>query len=623
LATPVKVQIPAQKSDLSLFSSREKRTTILCLLLVVVTLSVFNRASQNSFINFDDDGYVTENPHVRAGLTWETVRWAFTTNAQSNWHPFTWLSHIVDYQLFHFNPAGHHYTSVVLHVIDGVLLFLLLQGATGFTLRSLMVAAFFTFHPVNVESVAWVSERKNVLSMMFFLLAMMAYGRYLRKPAAKTYLAVGTLFAAGLMAKPQIITLPFVLLLWDYWPLRRMGSDSADTSSNSLPTRSLYFLVWEKLPFLGLSLISAVITLKVQAAGGAVRSQLEYPLWVRIENAVFSYAGYIGKALWPSHLSPMYPHPGQSLGWWPVLAALLLLIAISSLAYASRQRFLLMGWLWFLGTMVPMIGLVQVGSQGMADRYAHLPFIGLFIMICWGPAEWARRIGISWRWLAVPSTIALAALAGLSYRQIGYWHDSVTLWSHALQVTNENFVAHDNLGNALVYQGRFEEAIPHFRAAIAINPKDPLGHVNIGAYERQHDHLLEAIDHYQSALSLTSDKRLQATAYGNLGSAYRHMRDYPRAKASFEAALRLDNKNSVALIGMGLLSYRSGDFSQAADHFSRATASQPIDVSYLLLAGALEQSGRSADAQSAYQEAKHLSGDLAAAQQAADRLLAP
>jgi protein O-mannosyl-transferase len=593
-------------------------------LLVVVTLTVFNRASQNSFVNFDDDGYITENQHVRAGLTWETARWAFTTNAQSNWHPLTWLSHVVDYQLFHFNPAGHHYTSVLLHAVNAVLLFLLLQGATGFTWRSLMVAALFAIHPENVESVAWVSERKNVLSMLFFLLAMLAYARYARKPAAKSYLVVAILFAAGLMAKPQVITLPFVLLLWDYWPLRRMGADSADTSSNSLPTRPLSFLFREKLPLLALSAASAIITLKVQAAGGAVRSQVEYPFWVRIENAIFSYTRYIGKALWPAHLSPMYPHPGESLRWWAVLGALLLLILVSGLVYMRRRhRFLPMGWLWLLGTMVPMIGLVQVGAQGMADRYAYLPFIGLFILVCWGVAEWARQVRLSQQWLAFSGVLVLAAFAALSYRQVGYWHDSITLWSRALQVTDGNFVAHDNLGNALIYQGRFDEAIPHFRAAIAINPKDPLGHVNIGAYERQHGHLQEAIEHYQTALSLTSDKRLQATVYGNLGSAYRHLHDYPRAKESYQAALQLDSENSVALIGMGVLSYRSGDFRQAADQFSRAAVSQPSDTAYLLLARALEQSGRSAEAQSAYQEAKRLSGDVGAAQQEADRLLSP
>lgn len=618
------MRVPAQKLDLALFASPEKRTAVLSLLLVVVTLCVFNRASQNSFINFDDDGYVTENQHLRAGLTWETVRWAFTTNAQSNWHPLTWLSHVVDYQLFHFNPSGHHYTSVLLHALNAVLLFLLLQGATGFTWRSLMVAALLAIHPVNVESVAWVSERKNVLSMLFFLLAIMAYGRYARKPAAKRYLVVAILFAAGLMAKPQVITLPFVLLLWDYWPLRRMGTHSPEISSNSLPPRPISFLFWEKLPFLALSACSAVITLKVQAAGGAMRSQVEYSFWVRMENAIYSYARYIGKALWPEHLSAMYPHPGESLRWWAVLGALLLLILISALVYAGRRhRFLPMGWLWFLGTMVPMIGLVQVGGQGMADRYAYLPFIGLFIMVCWGIAEWAApQIRLSPQSLAFSGVLVLAAFAALSYRQVGYWHDSLTLWSHALQVTDGNFVAHDNLGNALVYQGRFDEAIPHFRAAIAINPKDPLGHVNIGAYERQHGHLQEAIEHYQTALSLTSDKRLQATVYGNLGSAYRHLHDYSRAKDSYEAALRLDNENFVALIGIGLLSYRAGDFRQAAEQFSRAAASQPSDVAYLLLARALEQEGHFPEAQSAYQKAKPLSTDLGAAQQTAESLLA-
>ena len=588
---------------------------------MAITLCVFNRASQNSFVNFDDDGYITENSHVREGLTWETVRWAFTTNAQSNWHPLTWLSHVIDYQLFHFNPAGHHYTSVLLHALNAVLLFLLFQSATGFTGRSLIVAALFALHPVNVESVAWISERKNVLSMMLFLLAILAYGRYAREPVAKRYIVVGLLFAAGLMAKPQVISLPFVLLLWDYWPLRRFGPES---SIHSIPARPLSFLLREKLPLFALSAASAIITLKVQAAGGAVRSQIEYPFWVRIENALFSYARYLGKAFWPTRLSAMYPHPGESLHWWAVLGALLLLGFISGLVYVGRRhRFPITGWLWFLGTMVPMIGLVQVGNQAMADRYAYLPFIGLFILICWGFAECAPRIHLSQQWLTTLAVLVFAALAIISYRQISYWHDSITLWSHALQVTDGNFVAHDNLGNALIYQGRFDDAIPRFRAAIAINPKDPLGHVNIGAYERQHGHLQEAIEHYQTALALTSDKRLRATVFGNLGSAYRHLHDYSHAKESYEEALRLDHESSVALIGLGLLSYRSGDFTQAAAHFSRAAMATPSDVAYMLLARALEKSGQSVEAQSAYDSAKSLSGDIGAAQQEADRLLLP
>ena len=602
------------------FGSPEKLSRVLCLFLIAATLVIYNRVNQNSFVNFDDDRYITDNLHVRAGLSWKTVRWAFSSLEQANWHPLTWLSHALDCQLFRLNPAGHHYVNLLLHAVNTMLLFLILRRATGLTWRSFAVAALFALHPINVESVAWASERKNVLSMLFFLLALGAYDWYVRKPEVRRYLVVAALFALGLMAKPQVITFPLVLLLWDYWPLGRVGS--THEFSNKVAQRGFSSLVIEKLPLFALSAASAIITMKAQSAGGAVRSEIEYPFAVRFGNALLAYARYLGKAVWPSHLAAMYPHPGESLQAWQAVAAALLLGFISAGVWAARRRrYLLVGWLWFLGTLVPMIGLVQVGGQSMADRYAYLPLIGLFVMIAWGVADWAQHKHLPTRWLGIPTVLVLLIFSLLTHRQLAYWHDSITLWSHALEVTSRNFVAEDSLGGALVNEGQYEQAIPHFRSAVEINAHDPLGHLNICAYEQQHENFMQAIEHCRMVLRFTRDTGLQANAYTNLGGAYRKIGDPSHAKASYEAALGLAPQNSTALMGMGLLAQSRGDLPEAIREYSQAVAVQPSDVAYLLLARALEQTGRVQEARAARDEARRISSDISQAEQNVDRLL--
>ena len=612
------------QTQAGLFSSPEKRTFILCLLLVVATLAVYNPVNRNAFVNFDDDRYIVDNPHVHAGLRWETVKWAFTTYEMANWHPLTWISYALDYSLFKLNPAGPHYVNVLFHAANVVLLFLLLQRATGFTWRSLMVAVLFAVHPMNVESVAWAAERKNVLSMLFFLLSMLAYGSYARNPSVRRYASVALWFAAGLMAKPQIITLPFILLLWDYWPLGRMGlqNSSNNAKEERLPVRSMSRLVVEKTPLFLLSIASAVVTMKAQSAGGAVRTTMGFTFSFRLENAIVAYARYLGKAFWPSSLSPMYPHPGSSLPAWQVALSTLLLVAIAILVVVlRREKYLAMGWCWFLGTLVPMIGLVQVGEAALADRYAYLPFLGLFIMLSWGVPEAARKAHLPPARVAIPAGLAVLALSAVTYRQVGLWRNSETLWKHALAATENNFVAHDNLGGALVNQGRTEEAIPHFRAAVAIRPDDPLGHLDIGAYEQEHGNLQTAIKQYQMVLRFTSDATLREQAFANLGSAYRNQGMYALAQQNYEAALGLNPDNSIAVVGMGLIAQRNGDMPQAINRYSHAMSVQPTSVGYLLLANALQRSGRAAEAQAAREQAQQLSPDLSESEQAVDRLL--
>ena len=389
-----------------IFRSPGQRKLVLGLLLVVVTLALYNPVSRNGFVNFDDDRYVTDNPQVRAGLRSSTISWAFTTLDLANWHPLTWLSHALDCQLFQLNPVGHHYTSLLLHASNALLLFLILQWFTGYTARSLMVAALFAVHPLNVESVAWVAERKNVLCMLFFLLALAAYGWYVRQPTVARYLAVALLFAMGLMSKPMVITLPIVLLLLDYWPLGRThfsaNVESRDEASPrfAASTQPVWRLCLEKVPLLLLSAGSAIVTMLAQRAGGAVLTSAERSPLLRLENVIVCYVLNIKKVFWPSHLAALYPYP-HTLPAWQVAASALFLVAVTCAVLKYREhRYLVVGWFWYLGTMVPMIGLIQVGNQAMADRYAYLPLIGLFIMIVWAAADCASARQLSANYLA-------------------------------------------------------------------------------------------------------------------------------------------------------------------------------------------------------------------------------
>jgi Tfp pilus assembly protein PilF len=608
--------LPAQRQA-SLFASPEKRNPLVCLLLAVVTLALYNPVNRHPFVNYDDDRYVTENSHVRQGLTTQTVIWALTSTEQANWHPLTWMSHALDCSLFRLNPAGHHFTSVFLHTVNVVLLFLLLIWATGRLGPSLFVAVLFAVHPINVESVAWIAERKNVLCTMFFFLTLWAYGWYARKPGWKRYLAVVALFAAGLASKPMVITLPFVLLLLDYWPLQRVRGDAADGERSTL---SWPRLILEKLPLFALSAGSAVITMKAQQAGGAVRSTTQFSLGVRVANAVYAYAMYLWKMAWPARLAPLYPHPGDSLGAWSVIAAAVVLIAITVVAIKLRsRRYLPVGWLWFLGTLVPVIGLVQVGDAAMADRYAYIPLIGIFVMISFGIADWTEGRKVGW-WPAIPAAMLLMALAFITNRQIGYWQSNIDLWSHALAVTQNDFIAEDNLGGALILEGKEEEAHPHFEAAARINPRDPMSRSNLGTYFQTHNQMPKAVAQYEAAIELTSDPGLLSQTYANLGAAQRAMGDDEQAHESYQQALRLNPGQFNAWLGEGLLARKQGKLEEALGDLSRSLQSQPSPLGYFELGRTLAQAGRPSAALDAYEQALKLSPDFAVAQQAADAL---
>ena len=608
------------RPSIGLLASPRSQELLLGLLLVIATVALYYPVNSQPFANYDDADYVFDNFHVKSGLHWSTVTWAFTTFAAANWHPITWLSHAADVQFFQLNPAGHHDVNLALHALNVVLLFWVLQQATGYLGRSAMVAALFALHPINVESVVWIAERKNLLSMLFFLLALGAYRWYVLKPDVSRYAVVALLYALGLMSKPQVITLPCVLLLWDYWPLRRMLIRGQESNSTGFATRSFSDLVWEKLPLFVLAAGSAFLTIRAQTAGGATSW---YPFSVRLGNAIVSYASYLKKAFWPSRLAVMYPHPGDSLKSWQVAAAVLLLLIITGLVLAARRhRYLPVGWFWFLGTMLPMIGLKQVGSQAMADRYAYLPFIGLFIMVCWSVSDWAQTRHIAKVWLAAPSIAVLLALMAVTHRQIGYWNDPITLWSHALEVTSGNWQAENNLGMALFRRGRMDDAIPHFRAAAAIDPSDPVSNMNIGIYEHSRGAVPMAIEQYKKAISLARNPKLKAEAYNNLAYAYKDIGDYADAQQNLQAAVNINPEYVGAWISLGLVAQKSGDFGLAIQAYSHALKIEPSGFGYVLLAQALEHNGRKSEAEAAMQQARSVSDDFRAAQREANRLLA-
>ena len=626
-------QRPAQQSAFRAPTSPLGRQVLLSFVLAIAVIAVYYPVHWQPFANYDDADYVTDNFHVKAGLTWTTVTWAMTTRAAANWHPVTWMSHALDTQLFGLDPAGPHDVNVVLHIVNALLLFWVLQRATGFVGRSWMVAALFALHPINVESVAWIAERKNLLSMFFFLLTLAAYRWYAGNPRLGRYLVMAGLFALGLMSKPQVITLPFVLLLWDYWPLERLAlrpslfafgqtpapSISGERRAAKSEERSLRWLVLEKVPLLGLCVVDAILTLRAQSTGGATSS---YGFVLRLENALVSYAQYLGKAIWPTRLALFYPYPVRPYPLLEVAGSLLLLLAVTAgVAMARRRRYLTVGWLWFLGTLVPMIGVVQVGTQAMADRYAYLTFVGLFIMICWLAADYAAEARLSP--IALRGTCAgvVLLLALAAHRQVEYWDDHITLWTHALEVTQNNWLAENNLGTALLKMGRPEEAIPHFRAAAALYADDPNTILNLGTYEQMHGNTAAAIADYKKAAEMARNVRTKGLAYNNLGYAYKDAGKVADARASFQLAVQADPEFSGAWISLGLMAQRMEDLPAAISSYQRALQIHPSDFGYLLLASALEKNGEQQRANEARHRAELISSNIISAQHYADKLL--
>lgn len=598
-------------------SDTHRLTRILLLLLFFGTLLLFLRSTGNDFVNYDDPDYVTKNPHVQAGLSLSGIRWAFTSGDASNWHPLTWLSHQLDWTLYGANPRGHHFTSVLLHAANAALAFLALRRLTGALWPAAFCAALFAWHPLRVESVSWVSERKDVLSGLFFWLTLWLYAIYSEKRAGarawsawRWYLAVLAGLALGLMSKPMLVTLPCVLLLLDLWPLRSrtmLTSDSAPTTAPATTTAfSLSWLIGrlvEKLPLFALVAASSVVTFFVQRQGGSVSMALSLP--ERLANAVVSVPRYLGLFLWPEGLAVLYPHPGR----WPatvVVASLLLVLALTALAlWQWRARpWLLIGWLWFLGMLVPVAGIVQVGLQSMADRYTYLPIVGIQIALVWTLAAAPRLT----RWSAAIGGVALLACAGATLRQQSVWRDSQTLFEHALRHTTGNYLAFNNIGTHLADAKRWREAIENYQASLAINPEYAEANSNLGHALAQVGRPAEALPYYERALKAKSDQWETHNNLGNalsdlgrLDEAMRHfalvLQHRPAhadahinsgvvlamqgktadAIARIETGLRLRPAHAGAHANLGNIYAMQGDFARARTHYERALALQPDD----------------------------------------------
>ena len=557
---------------------------IALLALVVVTLAVYWRTGNNGFVNYDDPVYVVQNAHIQE-LTVHNIAWAFTTTETGNWHPLTLLSLMADYQIYGLNPRGYHFTSIFLHVANTVCLFLLLAGLTGATWRSAFVAALFALHPLHVESVAWVAERKDVLSTLFFLLTLLAYARYVERPGSARYVPVFCLYALGLMAKPMLVTLPFVLLLLDYWPLGRLRTGQGGGEARDGAHWHVRDILLEKVPFFLLSALFCGIAYVAQKSAEALLPLNDFSLLQRVANALTAYEGYLWKMLWPRHLAVLYPLPENAPPFWHVVLAIFVLGVLSAVVVRHHRRhpYATMGWLWFLGTLVPVIGIVQVGFQAMADRYTYIPSIGLFVMISWSAAEFANRFRSGRIFVSAAAGLILILLSAATWRQLGYWHDSLTLFAHTLDVTHNNYIAHANMGDALDEKGRFEDAVFHYQEALRIKPRNAFVDEKLANELCKVGRLAEALAYYRKALELNPER---AELHENLGVTLVQLGSIAEAEKHFREAIRLNPNFVDAYYNLGMTLAREGRLTEAVSSYSEALRLNPADAE---IRSALEQ----------------------------------
>jgi protein O-mannosyl-transferase len=545
----------------------------ICFALVAITFAVFGQTLGHEFVNYDDPVYVSENPRIHAGLNGQSVAWAFTHSHSHNWHPLTTMSHMLDWQMFGAKAGLHHLLNVFLHSANAVLLFLLLQQLTSSMWRSAFVAGVFAIHPLHVESVAWIAERKDVLSGFFFFLTLFAYVAYTRKPNIGRYLTMSILLACGLMSKPMLVTMPAILLLLDYWPLNRFEESSVTK------------LIIEKIPLLVLSIGSAAATLIAQR--GDIVQIAHLPLSWRATNAVSVYLIYIWQMIWPAKLATIYPHPGPLPIWQTAgAAALLALITIAVVVLRKRRPYLVTGWFWYLIMLVPVIGLVQVGSQAHADRYTYLPQIGLYIAITWAVVEsfpYRREV------LAATGSIVIALFAWRAAIQTSYWHDTERLWNHTFAVTGRNDIAHFNFGEFLLTRHRLDEAIAEFQTPLASNPLDPDVNFQLGSALMEKGEFESAARHFENTLKAQPDNPEAET---NLGNVLLSSGQIDAAVEHYRNVVRLQPNSALAHYNLGVGLHRLGQLPEAIAHYKEALR---IDPNYpdaaQFLNDALQQSG--------------------------------
>lgn len=552
--------------------------------LVVLTVTAYSSVGSLGFVSLDDPQYIIDNPKVNQGLTWSGVQWAFTTGHASNWHPLTWISHMVDVELFGLKPGPHHVMNLLFHVINTLLLFVFLHRTTGALGRSALVAALFALHPLHVESVAWVSERKDVLSTLFFMLTLWTYTWYTRNPEPRRFIAVFVLLALGLMVKPMLVTVPFILLLLDIWPLQRFRLESPERGQ-------AVRLVTEKFPLFVLIVVSSIITLLVQHDGGAINDLSQAPLDARLSNVLVSYVLYIGHMIWPAGLAALYPIPKTVPFWQPLGAGvLLIMISFGVLKNLRGYPYLTVGWLWFLGSLVPVIGIVPVGSQAMADRYTYIPLIGLFIIVAWGGYDLLVRNTTKRVPIMIIIILMVTGLGTATWVQVQYWTDGKTLWKRALAVTKNNYRAHVAYGSILAEEGRHKDALAQFSAAVRIQPNYAEAHNKLGvelAEAGRHD---EAVFHYKEALRYRSDLGVANT---NLGNALLAEGRAEEALPYYEKALQHDQNDPLALNSMGSAMDDLGRVDEAIALYRKAlTANPELSAAYNNLAAAFVRKGQ-------------------------------
>jgi tetratricopeptide (TPR) repeat protein len=570
------------------------RTICICIALVVLTWAVFGQTFRYDFVNYDDPHYVYQNARITNGINLANMAWAFTHVHSENWHPLTTITHMLDCQLHGLKAGWHHFTNVLLHCVAVVLLFVALERMTGALWRSAFVSAVFAVHPLHVESVAWIAERKDVLSAFFFMLTLLAYLRYTRAPSIGRYLTVTLVLALGLMSKPMLVTLPFILLLLDYWPLGRFEAHRSNTA------RQVLQLVVEKIPLIALSVVSSIVTFLAQR--GAIGWTEQLPVPTRISNALVAYVVYIRQIFWPAGLAVFYPHPESRLPVWEISLALIVLVGITTAAFVSRKKapYFVSGWLWYLGMLVPVIGLVQVGWQGHADRYTYLPQIGLYIAVIWAVTDLTR----SWRFqriaLGAAALIVIGALSWRGWLQTSYWRDSETLFTHALAVTSNNDVALNNLGIIFLDKGQLDDAISKLQAAVDLRPENAPAHDNLAKALLKKGQMDEAMVHYRKFLEL---EPTNVEARNTLGTALIQQGKVREAIDQWQEALAIQPENGNATSNLAWVlatctddSIRDGAHAAQLGEKALRISDGKIAMIYKVLAAAYAESGRFSDA---------------------------
>ena len=574
-APNLKQAVSVNGSDYKPNLLKKHPVTIICVFLTIALCSVYLQVKDHQFIDFDDEQYVTENSHVLSGLNLENIKWAFTSTYATNWHPLTWISHMMDVSIFGMKPGMHHLTNVIFHILNSILLLIVLNQMTGALWRSAAVAVLFALHPLHVESVAWIAERKDVLSTFFWMLTMLSYYRYVGSRTIPKYLLMLLFFGLGLMAKPMLVTLPFVLLLLDFWPLKREELYLANNGSLAelslwpkINPRGILRLILEKVPLMIMALAASGVTFYAQSVGGSVNSLERVSFASRIQNVIISYVAYLWKMVWPLNLAVFYPYP-KLFNMLAVVMCLWLLFAITVIVVMSMRRlpYLFTGWFWYLGTMVPVIGIVQVGSQSMADRYTYIPLIGIFVMLTWGIPELLDK----WQF----KKIALATLIGIvipilivcSWMQVGYWKNSNTLFEHALNVTVNNDVAHYSLAKDFIDHGEFDDALKHCTEALKINPYNSHANNIMGLVLKKRGEISKAISYYSKAIQIDSN---YVDAYNNLGSAFIDQGKNNEAVRQFSKAIAIEPECVFAYINMGVALYNQGRINEAIQSYQKA-----------------------------------------------------